>query len=304
MSQAPTTAVVVSRPKSVMMDMADKFGMEAAAFEATLRATVVPASCSREQMAAFLLVAKKYDLDPITKQIYAFPSKSGGITPIVGIDGWLHVANSHPAFDGMEFDDIVREGELVAITCRVYRKDRKYPTSCTEYMSECKRDTDPWRKSPGRMLRHRATIQAIRYAFSFSGVVDEEEYALIEQDGKPVRRATKLSDFDQGKPLPAAGEPPTTPLEQGGAGGSPDGGQEPTDAADGQQQAETVDEGAWLAVQEGYFTARPRIVKPKRETDDAMMARFTAWRVATVGDAKTEDDALARCNTALDEMSQ
>jgi phage recombination protein Bet len=192
-------ATSTTQPRSVIRDMSERFGMEPQAFEAALRATVVPRDCSPAQFAAFLLVAKKYDLDPVTKQIYAFPSKGGGITPIVGIDGWLHLANSHPAFNGMEFEDHIEGGNLIAITCRVYRKDRDKPMCCTEYMSECKRNTDPWNKSPGRMLRHRATIQAIRYAFSFSGIVDEDEYGRIEspvQQPAEVRQPLKLIDLD------------------------------------------------------------------------------------------------------------
>lgn len=177
------------RRKSVMLDMADRFGMEPQAFEATLRATVVPGNITREQFAAFLLVAKKYNLDPVTKQIYAFPSKGGGIQPIVSIDGWMNLINSHPQFDGMEFEDRFDDkGNIVAITCRMFRKDRSHPVSVTEYMAECRRDTDTWRRWPARMLRHKAAIQAARYAFGFSGIVDEDEAARMIDVTPPQQR--------------------------------------------------------------------------------------------------------------------
>lgn len=182
-----TTAIQKkSQHKSVIMDMADRFGMEPAAFEATLRATVVPADVTREQFAAFLLVAKKYNLDPITKQIYAFPSRSGGIQPIVSIDGWMNLINTRAEFDGMEFEDhFGEEGKLTAITCRMYRKDRSRPVSVTEYMDECQRPTDTWKRWPARMLRHKAAIQAARYAFGFSGIVDEDEAERMIVDVTP-----------------------------------------------------------------------------------------------------------------------
>lgn len=162
--------------KSVLLDMADRFGMEPAAFEATLRNTVVPSGSSKEQFAAFLLVAKEYNLNPLTKEIYAFPTKGGGIQPIVGIDGWANLINSHPAFDGMEFDDASDgNGSLVSVTCRMFRKDRSHPIAAAEYMAECKRPTEPWQKWPRRMLRHKAMIQAARYAFGFAGIVDPDE---------------------------------------------------------------------------------------------------------------------------------
>ena len=169
------------RPKSVLLDMADRFGMEPAAFEATLRATVVPDKSTREQFAAFLLVAKEYDLNPLTKEIYAFPTRAGGIQPIVSIDGWMNILNSHRQFDGMEFEDVLDDGgKLKAITCRMYRKDRSHPTMVTEYMSECVRNTDTWKQWPARMLRHKAAIQCARYAFGFSGLMDEDEYERMQ----------------------------------------------------------------------------------------------------------------------------
>ena len=87
------------------------------------------------------------------KEIYAFPAKGGGIQVIVGVDGWMNLINSHPNFDGMEFEDH-REGKKVeAITCRMYRKDRNHPIEVTEYMAECRRGTDVWNQWPIRMLR-------------------------------------------------------------------------------------------------------------------------------------------------------
>ncbi|SDQ98543.1 phage recombination protein Bet [Rhizobiales bacterium GAS113] len=167
-------ATLPTRTKSVTIDMADRFGMEPKAFEATLRATVFPATARAEEFAAFLLVAKHYNLNPITKEIYAFPKKGGGIQPIVSIDGWMNLINSHPAMDGIEFDDLHEEGKLVAITCRIFRKDRSRPITVTEYLIECERPTDPW-KMKHRMLRHKSAIQCARYAFGFAGIVDPDE---------------------------------------------------------------------------------------------------------------------------------
>ena len=99
---------------------------------------MVPEKCTREEFAAFLLVADKYKLNPILKEIYAFPKKGGGIQPIVSVDGWSNIINSHPACDGFDFEDHLGEdGNLMAITCRIYRKDRSRPTETREYMAEC-----------------------------------------------------------------------------------------------------------------------------------------------------------------------
>lgn len=167
----------------VVAKMAERFDMSPADFEQTVKKTVCPSNITNEQFVAFLMVANEYHLNPITKQIYAFPSK-GAIVPIVSIDGWLRIINEHPQFDGMEFNDNIDGGKLASITCRMFRKDRSKPTEVTEYMAECAQTTDPWKKYPARMLRHKATIQAARYAFGMAGIYDEDEAARIA--GSPI----------------------------------------------------------------------------------------------------------------------
>jgi phage recombination protein Bet len=164
---------------SLLATMASKYSMEPSAFAATLRATVMPASTTNEQMAAFLVVAHEYGLNPITREIHAFPSK-GGITPVVGIDGWINLAQRRSEFDGMEHEyEHDANGNCVSCTCRIYRKDRSRPVVVTEFMAECRRPTEPWKSHPRRLLRHKATIQAIRYAFGFAGIKDEDDAEVI-----------------------------------------------------------------------------------------------------------------------------
>lgn len=195
MSQA--LATTSAAPRSVLVDMSGRYGMEPGAFEATVRATCMPDNgrqqATREEFAAFLLVAREYKLNPITKEIYAFPRKGGGIVPIVSIDGWISLVNSHPACDGFDFayehDD---KGKLVSCTGTIYRNDRGRPVIVTEYLSECVRDTQPW-KMQHRMLRHKAMIQAARYAFGFSGIYDEDEAIPFTEfpSDAPPRRVSK-----------------------------------------------------------------------------------------------------------------
>ena len=204
MTLQPQNTALTER-KSIIASMANRFGMEAQPFEATLRATVVPENCTREQFAAFLMVAKDYDLNPFTKEIYAFPTRAGGIQPIVSIDGWMNIINSHQQMDGMEFQDILdNDNKLSAIKCTIYRKDRTHPTTVIEYMSECKRSTDTWKQYPVRMLRHKAAIQCARYAFGFSGIVDPDEFERMDDAGTVTRNITpaKIVQGAGGKALP------------------------------------------------------------------------------------------------------
>lgn len=192
--------------QSLIATMAGKYQMDPGQFAKTVRATVMPAQHTEEQFAALMLVANEYDLNPVVKEIYAFPAKGGGIVPIVSIDGWLNLVNSHPACDGfeIEFNDD-ENGQPISCTCRMYRKDRGRPVVVTEYLSECIRNTEPW-KMKHRMLRHKAVIQAARYAFGFSGIYDEDEGAKIAEMRDVTPKAAPPSPPSPPSP-PKAPEP-------------------------------------------------------------------------------------------------
>lgn len=217
MSQQVATLERPAAGRSVLIDMATRYGMEPAPFEATLRATVVPKECTREQFAAFLLVAKEYELNPILKEIYAFPTRGGGIQPIVSIDGWLNLMNSHPSMDGLEFDDHMEGKDLTAVTARIWRKDRSHPIVVTEYMAECRRATDPWKQFPRRMLRHKAAIQCARYAFGFAGIVDPDEAERNPEVVSTMRNITPppAAPAEEAEQPKSTTTPPPAPDENG-----------------------------------------------------------------------------------------
>jgi phage recombination protein Bet len=172
------SAMIQHQPQAgVFASLAHHYQMETSAFERVVMQTLMPSgtSPSREHVAAFLLVAKEHGLNPFTREIFAFPAK-GAIQAVVSVDGWMKLINSHPEFDGMEFADTLdANGGLTSVTCRMFRKDRGHPVSVTEYMGECRRNTDTWKQWPARMLRHKAAIQAARYAFGFAGIMEPDE---------------------------------------------------------------------------------------------------------------------------------
>jgi phage recombination protein Bet len=159
---------------SALATMAGRLSVDPNKLLDTLKATCFKGA-SAEEMLVLVAVSNRYGLDPLTKQIYAFPSK-GGITPVVSVDGWLHILNSQPQFDGIEFlFEDGPDGKPASVTAVVYRKDRTRPTKVTEYFAECYRPTEPWKQFPRRMLRHKAVKEAVRVAFGISGITDEDE---------------------------------------------------------------------------------------------------------------------------------
>lgn len=181
----------------VLARMAARYGVDGNKLLSTLQKTVFKGA-SPEQLVALCIVADQYKLNPILKEIYAFPdSKTGGIIPVVGVDGWSRIINDHPQFDGMEF-----EQDEEKCTCKMWRKDRSHAISATEYLSECVRNVAPWKSHPKRMLRHKAMIQAARLAFGFSVKDPDEAERIIEAqivdeaDRTPIAPPVEISEED------------------------------------------------------------------------------------------------------------
>lgn len=199
------TALTVSNfTSSLATKLAERFGMDAnPEIIDVLKKTAFKGDVSDAQMGALLVVANQYGLNPWVKEIYAFPDK-GSIVPVVGVDGWARIVNDHPQFNGAEFD-IADDGSKV--TCTIYRKDREHPTRVTEYLAECKRETQPWKSHPRRMLRHKAFMQCGRLAFGFTGIYDRDEAeSIVEKDMGAAQQVPRTAQqfAEQAKPQPAA----------------------------------------------------------------------------------------------------
>jgi len=199
----------VAKKPSVLGIMAAKFNLAPDVFLNTIKATVMKPGKdgkvpTNEEIAAFLVVANKYNLDPFTNEIYAFPNKKGGIIPIVGIDGFITILNRQKGFDGYELtyskNEITMEGAKLCpewAEVKIYHKDRKYATIVPEYLDEVyvaprAGFVGPWQTHTKRMLRHKVLIQGIRLAFGITGIYDPDEGERIldaqigeDKPGKP-----------------------------------------------------------------------------------------------------------------------
>ena len=178
--QTKPTAAVTKRA-SVLSSMAARYNVNSEKLLDTLKHTAFKGA-TNEQLMALCIVADQYRLNPFTKEIYAFPDKkTGGIVPVVGIDGWFRIINDHESFDGM---DVVMSADGSDCTVTIYRKDREHPITITEYLDECIRDVAPWKSHPRRMLRHKAIIQCARAAFGFAVKDPDEAERILEAEYK------------------------------------------------------------------------------------------------------------------------
>lgn len=170
--------------KNAIDKLAAKLDLSPDKLVSMLKATAFSLCKEEAQFVAAVVVANTYGLNPILREMTAFPGKSGGVVPVVMIDGWIKLVNRQETYNGVELiENLAKEGTenksgtfVESITAKFYLKNRDHPVVVTEYMDECFDPTkEPWKRWPRRMLRHKAYIQGARVAFGFSGIYDEDE---------------------------------------------------------------------------------------------------------------------------------
>jgi len=197
---------LTEKKDSALAVMAERMNIEPAKLHATLKNTVFKGA-NDEEMVTLVVVANEHKLNPLQKEIYAFPARGGGIIPMISIDGWIKIMNQHPKFNGVHFQTAIDEnGVPDHCDCTIWVKGREHPTVITEFYSECKRNTDPWRSHPKRMLRHKALSQCVRVAFGFAGgynddTIESESGEASADEPKPI-----MGEIEPGKKLELFGD--------------------------------------------------------------------------------------------------
>lgn len=143
----------------------------------TVKATV-GRDLTDAELALFIEHCKATRLNPYKREVWAI--KAGGrLQVMTGINGFLSIANNHPMFDGMEVE-VDDDQKPTKATCKVYRKDRRFPAVGVALLKEYGKDTPIWRQMPRVMLTKVAKSIAIREAFpmELNGLYSEEEMPL------------------------------------------------------------------------------------------------------------------------------
>ena len=199
-----------ARPRSALELLSQRLNVSTNMLQSTLKNTVFK-GCSDAEFVALVVVANTYDLNPLLREIYAFPKKGGGIQAIVGYDGWIKIMNNHPQFDGIEFIHIEDEqGNLKAVEGVIYRKDRTRPIKKLAYLKEWKRNTEPWNNSPNHMLDVRCLCHTVRIAFGIPAGIEGDD-DVVEGSYREVPPALptreELVDAATGEVIEAEPEP-------------------------------------------------------------------------------------------------
>lgn len=138
-------------------------------------------NCTNDEFAVFLELARRYQLDPFSKQIWAIKYNGNAAQIFTGRDGFLSIAHRSGVFDGMESGvDVDKTGETIG-WAKVYRKDMTHPFSITVSLKEYDTGKSLWREKPRTMIQKVAESQCLRRAFSISGLYDQDEIDTPEQ---------------------------------------------------------------------------------------------------------------------------
>lgn len=160
------------------------------------------AQATNAEMTVVSSIFAKYDLNPFIREGHAFVS-GGKLQVMIGLDGWLKIANRHPEFDGYEqFDNFDDKGDLVSVTTKIYVKNRRFPTPHTEYMKEAFVSTSPaWKKFPFRMLAGKSLGQCVRKALGVSEVLDDDEASRITANSQSGPHGSREKDITPTKQI-------------------------------------------------------------------------------------------------------
>lgn len=190
-----------------------KFSWDTKEGVATIKQTVAKGATDA-QLFMFLEVCRSTGLNPFLREVWFIQNKNQPESSqiMAGRDGYLRVANEHPAFDGME-TKVEWNGERttpIRAVCTVWRKDRTHPiTMEAEWRDYYKSGSAVWTQYKGAMISKVAEVLALKRAFSINGVVTEEEVATEPRQPAEIQAAVVV----QSEPSAAAPPPSEMPAD-------------------------------------------------------------------------------------------
>jgi len=137
---------------------------------------------TKEEFELYMYTAGKFGLDPLLKQIWCVKFKDQPAQIYAGRDGFLEIAHRSGQFNGLKSgmkDDSTAYAE-------VYRKDMDNPFYVEVDISEYSTGMALWKTKPKTMLTKVAESQALRRAFSITGIYSPEEMGQWELEAQGI----------------------------------------------------------------------------------------------------------------------
>jgi phage recombination protein Bet len=151
----------------------------------TLKKTVA-VGASDAEFYMFAELCKSTGLNPFKKECW-FLKVNGRVQIMTGVNGFFTIANRHGAFDGYEWGFVAPDGtmaneaypkdDFIGAWAKVYRKDRKVPTTGVAMLKEYDKRQGTWNQMKRVMIQKCAESVALRKAFpqEMNGLYTEEE---------------------------------------------------------------------------------------------------------------------------------
>lgn len=166
------------------------------------------------ELAYFLNVAKVYQLNPFTKQIWGYKDNKNNIIVFAGRDGFLAKAQRDPRWSGIA-SDVIREGEKYEINIAEGKiSHSKEVTSKAKIIGAyaiCKpkgceistiewadfdtynKGYNVWKADPVAMIKKVAESHCLAKAYGISGLAVEEDFNTDRDVVYPIDHETKLT---------------------------------------------------------------------------------------------------------------
>jgi len=183
------------------------------------------------ELAYFLNVAKVYNLNPFTKEIWCYKDGKGNVIVFAGRDGFLNKAQTDKKWNGIA-SDIVREGETFSMNVAKgeisHNKDVLSKAKIVGAYAICKpkgceistiewadfdtynKGYNVWKSDPAAMIKKVAESHCLQKAYGLAGLANAEDFELkgetvytIDHENRPtisdILRADELlrtSNYD------------------------------------------------------------------------------------------------------------
>lgn len=176
-----------------------------------------------EDFMVMLLMAEKYQLDPIRREVGLISTQQGP-RPYVAFDGWLKVLTSHDDYLTHDVAEVVTDGRVVAATVSIRSKKRESlgagPFHHTEWMDECyvppRNRSDgsgkvngPWQSHPRRLLKEKAIMQGARFLWNLYVPTEDEWQRMDDVQGEGGMVVAAKTDAPAMRPAVALPAPVT-----------------------------------------------------------------------------------------------
>lgn len=157
----------------------------------------------------------RFDLDPISREIYVTRDNKGRLMTLIAIDGWVKILDRTDHYDGQDVTikfQAGKEGDLsavVSVTTEIFSKTRSHPAKYEAFAAEyANLGGFMLDKIPLHMLRIFSLRHAARLFTPLGGsVMLREELEWIKRESDPAAPATGPSHEDQAEAAAAAREP-------------------------------------------------------------------------------------------------